>query len=303
MNFDDLDPTKDYVIRHHYHKNYNSGLGDYFRCSFALFCHFRNMDNDIFRDKGGSIFLIPYFEGHPLEKYFVNPQERPNTTYINISSNSFNGFDYTKTTENDKKDYLEMLSKFLTDSTRSIIADEFEKFPFCVAIHIRCGDAFCDVPNPHVRFDEGHYDEIISNLLNLRKYIGEYIPIRLFSDSSKLKRMIINKFKNDENFYTSNLAPVHTALSRKGEDQLWSLVEFFLLFRAKHIYTFISRSDNRKSISTFSFTPAFLKSIPIKCIYYNKKNSKTYVRNISNYNLFYEVIQEKYLDYNVLCYI
>lgn len=300
---DSLDHNVPNVIRHHYFKKFPSGMGDFFRSSMIIYKHIKN-ENLRWKSLGykGSLEYEMYFKGGNLENCFDESIEDPLKNYVYLKSNSYKDFDYNTITKEDKEEWIRLLSLTLKKKILDLVLKEFNDNPFSVGVHVRIGDSFTQVRNPNVRIEEHNLSEIVESLKKLRKFIGENIPIRLFTDSSKLKKLLKKQF-DSEYFYFSNVNPTHTAYMDRY-DHRDSLVEFLLMFRCDHIYSYISRADYPKmTLSSFSFFPSYICDIPLKIVCIDKDSSRTYenVYNCDSNNLFYEFIEIKHMGSKLGC--
>ena len=165
-----------------------------------------------------------------------------------------------------KKQFIKLVESKMSDELILKINELQLKYPYTFnAIHCRTGDQFTKIPNPDVRMKEHNMMDKIKLIQfnHNEKYI-------LFTDSKILKDMIRDDVYLKDIITLLDDDPIHVSYNILEEDieitaqkALNTVAEFFLMTRARTIYSILSY-DNR--FSNFSLFPAYLYNIPLYTI-------------------------------------
>jgi hypothetical protein len=136
--------------------------------------------------------------------------------------------------EDDDKEFIK--NSFLPSSELSkLILNSIPTDKQYEVIHIRSGDLYAfnvQVGETHNRSTEELLEKIDHKINDIKNSTEHKIII--FSDSHELKNIISNKY----NLLTVNTKPTHCALETNHETIRDTLIDFFIMSRAKHIHQF-----------------------------------------------------------------
>lgn len=232
------------------------GIGDFMRTMFVVYVHFHFDENG---NKRTGNFEHYDFKYTSLDYCFTSTEgslQKKNFTYIDPQVYYPYLKKYLPYTNNEKKAFTDHMSLYVQPILAKAVLKYLKFIDEYYIIHVRTGDQHSKISNPDIRLKDDIAEKRLKSFLekklrddegNLKKYV-------LITDSPTLTCEGTIKLNNG----------IHTAYNDKSKDSrlkvLDTVAQFFMLFKAKEIYQFVSEDSNRPSM--FSLLPAYLGNVP-----------------------------------------